>query len=182
MANQTLTHWKKLENPDYIGSYAFQPGETKTLTIARVVREMIHGVDGKTEECTVVYFSEPEKPLILNVTNAKAISKIAGSPYIEKWAGVRVYLHVEKVKAFGEVVDAVRVKKTAPPQATPTKPAEPIPPCVDCGCVIAAVGDFTSERIFAGSMKRYGVALCMDCAKKRGEVNKDDVAANAADE
>ena len=80
-----LTHWKKLENPDYIGSYAFQPGESKVVTIKSVRREMVSGADGKREECTVVHFAEAEKPLILNATNGKAIAKVAKTPYIEQW-------------------------------------------------------------------------------------------------
>ena len=55
-----LTHWKKLDNPDYIGAYAFQPGEKKTVTIDRIRREMVNGPDGKREECTVVHFREKE--------------------------------------------------------------------------------------------------------------------------
>ena len=45
-----LTHWKKLDNPDYIGAYAFQPGEEKTLTIKNVRREVVVGAEGKKEE------------------------------------------------------------------------------------------------------------------------------------
>ena len=92
-----LTHWKKLENPEYIGAYAFQPGEEKTLTIKNVRREVVVGAEGKKEECTVVHFCENEKPLILNATNGKAIQKIAGSGYIEQWEGVRITLKVEAV-------------------------------------------------------------------------------------
>ena len=36
------THWKKLTNPNYLGSYAFQPGEEKTVTIKEVKRELVH--------------------------------------------------------------------------------------------------------------------------------------------
>ena len=72
----TYTHWKKLENPDYIGAYAFQPNEEKVVTIKTVKREMITGADGKREECTVVHFVENEKPLILNATNGKKNANI----------------------------------------------------------------------------------------------------------
>ena len=40
------THWKKLNNPDYLGSYAFQPGEEKTVTIKEVKREMVFNPSG----------------------------------------------------------------------------------------------------------------------------------------
>lgn len=159
----TLTHWKKLENPDYIGAYAFQPGERKALTILKATREMIHGIDGKKEECTLVYWKENEKPLILNATNGKMISKVAGTPFIEEWPGKRVTLRVEKVKAFGEVVDAVRVDKEAPKAAMP----EQLPPCEDCGGIIVDAMGFKAAKIAQAGHIRYGIPLCMDCAEKR---------------
>lgn len=71
------THWKKLTNPDYLGSYAFQPGEEKTVTIKEVKRELVFNpsASGK-EECTVAYFVEDIKPMILNTTNCKTIAKV----------------------------------------------------------------------------------------------------------
>lgn len=162
--DKPLTHWKKLENPDYIGSYAFQPNEKKTLTISHVRREMVCGADGKKEECTVVSFTENEKPLILNATNGKMISKIAGSPYIEKWAGTRIVLGVEKVKAFGEIVEAVRVKDITPPQ--PQRATESIPPCADCGKPIEGAGKATAKAIASASQKKFGAALCIECAQR----------------
>lgn len=170
MNNQKLTHWKKLENPDYIGSYAFQPNEKKTVTIKSVTRQIVKGPDGKQEECTVVHFIEPEKPLILNVCNGKMITKHADTPYIEQWTGVRIVLGVEKVKAFGEIVEAVRVLKDKPEQAA--KAPVVIPPCADCGGAIEAAAGITADRIYARAMKRYEVPLCMACAMKRGEANK----------
>jgi hypothetical protein len=115
MSNEIKTHLKKLHNPDYLGAYAFQPNEKKTLTISIVRNELVTGPDGKKEECTVCHFKENGvKPLILNVTNSKTISKIHGTPYIEDWVGKRIELFVAQVKAFGEVVDAVRVSPVAP--------------------------------------------------------------------
>ena len=31
-----MLHWKKLTNPNYLGSYAFEPGEEKPLTIREI--------------------------------------------------------------------------------------------------------------------------------------------------
>ena len=44
------THWKKLTNPDYLGAYAFEPGEEKIGTIAAVREEGVVGMDGRTLE------------------------------------------------------------------------------------------------------------------------------------
>jgi hypothetical protein len=60
--------------------------------------------------------------MILNKTNQKTMEKLFASPYIEDWAGKKMILYVAKVKAFGDTVDALRVKTTAPklPELTPT--------------------------------------------------------------
>lgn len=108
------THWKKFHNPDYLGAYAFEPNERKVLTIASAKQETVIGASARKEECLVVHFQENEKPLIANVTNSKAISKVAGSSYIEDWTGVKIELFITQVSAFGETVDAVRVKQTPP--------------------------------------------------------------------
>jgi uncharacterized C2H2 Zn-finger protein len=157
---EQLTHWKKLTNPDYLGSYAFQPGEEKTLTVREVKRETVTGPDGKKEDCSVLYWEEPEKPLVLNVTNAKTITRLAESPYIEKWEGLRVLLGVETVSAFGERVEAVRVKKRKPEQTLG---------CSECGQVITASGKFTAAQITQATTAKYGRPLCTDCARAEKE-------------
>ena len=154
---QTKTHWKALQNPDYIGAYAFQPGEEKTVTISTVQRETVTGPDGRAEECTVVHFVGDTKPLILNATNSKMIQKVLQTPYIEEWAGRSIVLGVETVSAFGERVEAVRVKRK---QAQVVNAA-----CADCGQIISASGKFTAQQIVGASRNQYGRTLCMDCAK-----------------
>ena len=109
-----LTHWKKLENPDYIGAYSIEQGKDLIVTIEKVVREMVTGTGGKKEECSVAYL-KGQKPFILNRTNQKTISKVAGTPYIEQWAGKQIILYVAHIKAFGEDnVECLRVRPTAP--------------------------------------------------------------------
>ena len=61
------THWKKLVNPDYLGVYSLPNGQDITLTVKKVVREMVKS-DRGSEECTVAHFFENQKPMILNRT------------------------------------------------------------------------------------------------------------------
>lgn len=154
------THWKKLNNPEYIGAYAFQPGEEIMATISTVGREAVIGPDGRKEECTVVRFREDIKPLILNVTNAKMIQRVLKTPYVEEWAGRAIVMGVETVSAFGERVEAVRVKKK-----TPASPVATL--CADCSQPVKNTDKFTSLQIIQAGMSRYGKAVCMDCADKR---------------
>jgi hypothetical protein len=120
------THWKKWTNPDYIGTYILSPGEEKTVKIKKVIREMVTGMNGKKEECTVAHL-ENEKPFILNRTNCKIIAKLYNSPYIEDWPGKLITIYAAKVNAFGEEVDGLRIRQNLPtpfklPDLTPTHP------------------------------------------------------------
>jgi hypothetical protein len=116
-----MTHWKQLFNPNYIGAYDFAPDEERTLIITKVASELVQSPDGEKESCIVAHFKEG-KPMILNKTNCKIISKLYGTPMIEDWTGKRITLVVRKVKAFGEVTDALRIKEQRPelPELYPT--------------------------------------------------------------
>lgn len=110
---ETKTHWKKLTDPNYLGAYDFQPNEKRVVTIKNVVQDTIKGHDGKDEECIIAHF-ESSKPMILNVTNCKAIAKAHGTNYIEEWEGLKITLFVMMVSAFGSNVEALRIEQTAP--------------------------------------------------------------------
>ena len=105
------THFKKLRNPHYIGSYELMVGDKPielNVTIESATKEMVQNGDRK-EEAMVIYL-KGHKPMIVNLTNAKAIAKALNSPYTEDWVGKEITLYVAKIKAFGEIVDALRVK------------------------------------------------------------------------
>lgn len=107
-----VTHWKKLTNPNYIGAHDLQPGQEVKITIKSVSKEPVKGADGKEEMCVVAQLqgTATGKPMILNKTNMKIIAKVLDTPYIEEWSGKSVIIYGAKVKAFGEVVEALRVK------------------------------------------------------------------------
>lgn len=154
------THWKIYQNPDYLGAYAFQPGEEKTVTIKEVKREVITNQQGK-EECTVAYFEEAVKPLILNTTNCKTISKVWGTPYVEDWTGRKIILKVKKVSAFGDMVDAVRVANE--------RPMDEVIICESCGKPIQAAQGRTAAAVAAATRAKYNKTICLECAKKEKE-------------
>lgn len=112
------THYKKLRNPNYIGSYELMTGSSPielVVTIDKAIKEQVQNGD-KKEEAMVVYLKS-HKPMIVNSTNAKAIASATGSPYVEDWSGKNITLYVAKIRAFGENVDALRVRKEAPVSA-----------------------------------------------------------------
>ena len=165
------THWKKVvSDPNFIGEGDFQEGEEKVLTIDRVnAAETVQTAEGKSKKA-VVHWQEPgNKPMILNVARSKNIEKVAGSGYFEDWPGVQVQLYIEHgIKAFGEVVSAVRVR----PHKPRVQQQVPIPPCTDCGQPIQAALGKTTEFMVTYTTKNYGVPLCAGCAQKRKDAAK----------
>lgn len=160
------THWKKIvSDPNYIGEADFAEGEEKVLTIAHVnASETVTTAEGKSQKA-VLHWKEPNnKPMILNVARSKAIEKVTGSPYFEDWVGQQVQLYIQKgIKAFGDVVNAVRVRPYKPRIQT----AAPIPPCTDCKGEIKPAMGKDARWMVAYTTKHYGVPLCADCAQKR---------------
>jgi hypothetical protein len=106
---ENLTHWKKLTNPNYIGSEILQPNQELKLTIEKVQKEQVKTAEG-SQECIVAYFKGGQKGMIINKTNAKIITKVVDTPYIEQWSGKSIIIYAAKVRAFGEMVEALRVK------------------------------------------------------------------------
>lgn len=158
------TPWKKIvSDPDYLGEADFNEGEEKVVTIDRVVSGVKIKTAEGTSEKAVVYFRERVKPMILNVARSKAITKVAGSKFVEDWQGVAIALYIDdNVKAFGDVVSAVRVRPKKPVVRTAVK-------CADCGGDIQGAMGKGADYIAAYTQKKFGECLCFDCAQKRSE-------------
>jgi hypothetical protein len=112
-----MTHWKQNFDYKFTGAYELQPGEMKTLTIIKTGHAEVMNQQGKKETCFVAYFDGAnQKPMVLNKTNCKTIGKLYGD-MIENWIGKQITIKSEKVKAFGEVVDALRIVPIVPQKA-----------------------------------------------------------------
>lgn len=160
------THWKAVvSDPNYIGEADFAPGEEKVATIRQVnQKETVTTAEGKSQKAVLHFQENGLKPMILNVARSKAIEKVAGSPYFEDWLGVKIQLYIEHgIRAFGDIVNAVRVRPFKPR----VQSSGPTPPCADCGREIVAALGKTPAYLAAYTTKKFGVALCADCAAKR---------------
>jgi hypothetical protein len=106
------THFTKIKNPNYLGSWDLMKSDgtfqNVILTIKEAKSEEITDHRGQKESAALLYF-EGYKPMILNLTNIKAVAKSVGSPFIEDWEGKKIEITVKKVKAFGDMHDALRV-------------------------------------------------------------------------
>ena len=163
---ENLTHWKKLMNPEYLGGYALMPGQEIVATIKSVGNEEVTNPDGKKEICSVIHFFEDIKPMILNATNNKTIAKLFKTPYVEQWAGRKIQIYTEKVKAFGEWWDALRVR--------PFLPVDKNLVCADCGRAIEAFGNTSAEVVAKHTLNSYGRMLCSACATKAAEAKQNE--------
>jgi hypothetical protein len=106
------THYKQLINLDYLGSYSLD-GKDLTVKIIKVVQEPVTGTGGKKELCMIAKL-EGQKDFILNRTNAKMITKLYGSPYIEDWEGKSITLYSSTTSVGGETVECLRIRPTLP--------------------------------------------------------------------
>ena len=155
------THYRKLMNPEYLGAYSLEDGKDIVLTIDYIKVETVTGTDGKKEDLPVCHWKEPEKSMILNATNMKMIAKVLNSNFVEDWSGKKVQIGTEKVRAFGDVVDALRIRRYAPKQ-TATAHTELV--CADCGKPITDAYGMSAAQVADSTSKKYGRPLCADCA------------------
>lgn len=166
--SETKTHFKKLFNPDYLGAYALDPGKDLILTIKQVKVEKITNCDGRKEDAPVMRFEERGiKPMILNSTNSKTIKKIYETPYLEDWVGRKIQIFVEQIRAFGEDMEALRIRPFIPKveENISTK-------CADCKADIEGLGNSSPEKIARYTYEKYGKQLCASCASDMNEKNK----------
>lgn len=152
------------KNPNYMGNWDLDelPNREAVLTIEKIKDEEVV-TNGKTEVCTACYWTDKTfKPMILNVTNKKTLCKLYKTKDTEKLKGKSVIIGTERVKAFGDIYDALRIRPKIP-QVRSTA----LPKCEQCGKDIRAAGNMTPEQTAAYTKKKYGNALCAECATAR---------------
>ncbi len=86
--------------------------EELTLTISKVDLVELEDKKGETQQKPVIYFSDQKKGLIVNKTNWKIIAEVTGEEESDNWVGKKITLFTLDVDAFGDIVAAIRVKKT----------------------------------------------------------------------
>tara|TARA_R110002051_G_scaffold315679_1_gene394354 strand:- start:101 stop:613 length:513 start_codon:yes stop_codon:yes gene_type:complete len=113
------THYRKVFKSDHLSSYDLEDfieeGRALDFTISHVNQETQVRVAGKKIDANIAYFSDGIKPLVLNATNSKIVSKLAGSNFVQDWNNIPVELYIKKGISFGkETVQGVRIKETSP--------------------------------------------------------------------
>jgi hypothetical protein len=89
-------------------------GQDAVVTISKVSLEELRMEDNSKERKCVIEFQGKKKKLVLNKTNMKMIGKVLKSFETDDWVGKQVALYPTTCKAFGEIVDCIRVRPNAP--------------------------------------------------------------------
>jgi hypothetical protein len=92
-------------------------GVDVVVTIENVTKGAVESTSGKASKaiCKVAEF---EKPIVLNVTNCKRISKLYGRT-VEQWIGKQVTLYTCEAEVNGDVMPCIRVRPEAPATTKP---------------------------------------------------------------
>lgn len=149
------------KNPNYLGSWDLeeQPNRELILTIDHIVDEEVV-TNGKSEVCTVCHWTDKAyKPMIWNITNKKTVARLYKTKDTEKLKGKAVVIGIDKVKAFGGVHDALRIRGRIPQIK-----AAIFPKCENCKKDITPQGSMTAEKVAEYTKSKYGRCLCGACA------------------
>ena len=165
MSERLTGDFRKYMNKNYLCSWDVPEGDDLILTVDHCERNEVQNERG-SEKKLVMYFKETGyKPMILNTVNSEAISEAYGSKRVEDWEGKKIAITTEKVKAFGSMKDALRIR--------PYKPKVTEAFCEECGSEIERHGDYSVNKIVMMTEARYGKKLCWNCAKRAKEAGDE---------
>ena len=152
------------DEPKYLGSWDLYelPNQKIQVTIKAIREEFVEDTKGQKKKKAVMYFVEAVKPMILNIENKKRLSKLFFTRDSDAFIGKRIEIGYEKVKAFGDIHDALRVV----PRLLPQSKTYTAPKCESCGGEIQPRGNNSAEQIAAYTKKKYVQALCSTCATR----------------
>lgn len=122
------THYRKAFKSSHLGVADLEDlqesGSDLIFNITEVKQQPGVTVAGRKGNYNIAYFAEEIKPLVLNVTNSKALKAlVGGSPFVEDWKSIKVQLYIDSSVRFkGDTVSGVRLKAapTPPPKAVVT--------------------------------------------------------------
>lgn len=156
-------------HPDYMGAIDLTdcPNGEVTLTIASITEKKVaNGRGESTNESVCAWQEKGWMPMILNVTNKKVLVKLYKTKDTAKLVGKRVTIYAEHGRWFGKEGDALRIKPLVPTAPKQNAPAQSAPKCAECGNPIQGANGMSAEQVAAYTAKKYGKALCAECATK----------------
>ena len=161
---------------EYMGADDIVDGTEPIVTIRNIYRGKVTLSRGKEVKNVLTFVEEsvpgiPEvRPMIVNSTNRQTLKKLFKQVTASALEGKQIQLYIEhnvRNPSNGEMTDGIRIrdKKPAAAAGAAAKPSA-VQKCTECGKEIVSVGGFSVEQIVAGSKKKYGRVLCVDCGVK----------------
>jgi len=97
------------------------------LVTVKCIEEVNVAKEGAEPEYRwAIYFTEEDKPLILNSTNGQIIAKITGQDEMNDWIGCRIVLYYDPTVSFGgKLVGGIRVRAPRGKAANPAPQPKP---------------------------------------------------------
>jgi ribosomal protein L37AE/L43A len=160
-----LESWEKVLDPNFISSELIgDKGAEKVVTIKDI--DFAECYDEKTKQKVQkqsVFFEEC-RPFVLNKTNSKKLKKLfsPNSDNPRDAIGHKVVLKVERIKAFGKEVDAIRIQEYSEEK------------CPVCGKAILPYAGKSVAQIKEISQRNLGEIMCGECMKNKAKENKKD--------
>jgi hypothetical protein len=113
---ENKTHYRKAFNSPYLSSADIVEPTQLVISCVRLEKDRTKKTK---DDFNTAYFTAKElrpgeilKPMILNATNSKMLTKLTGSPWIEDWQNVPVTVYVDPSVKFGrETVEGLRIVK-----------------------------------------------------------------------
>lgn len=154
------------DEPKFLGSWDLYelPGQKMQVTIKAIREEFVENTKGQKEKKAVMHFVEDVKPMILNIENKKRLAKLFSTKNNDDLAGKRIEIGYERVKAFGDIHDALRIVPRQIQQANP-KPVA-LCKCESCGGDIHPTKSMTAEEVRNYTKAKLGKSMCSACANK----------------
>jgi hypothetical protein len=160
-----IESWEKIIDPNFISAELIgEAGAEKVVTIKDI--DFAECYDEKTKQKVQkqsVFFEET-KPLVLNKTNSKKLKKLfsPNSDDPREAIGHKVVLKVERIKAFGKEVDAIRIQEYSEEK------------CPICGKAILPYAGKSVAQIKEISQRNLGEIMCGECMKNKAKEKKKD--------
>ena len=173
---ENKTHWKKLTNTNYLGSWDIPDNENILATIKNVEQSEIFNQQKQAKElCTTLKFVEKNiLDMVCNKTNLKTLELIFKSPFVEDWQNKKINIGKEKIRAFGKLEEALRIKKELPNKKLIISENNIFNSlkCEECVNQILTIGSFSAKYIADTNKEKYGKKICGECSKKRSVNNE----------
>ena len=166
MSEKLTGDFRKYMDKSFLGSWDVPDGSDLVLTIDHVARDDVQNERGSEKKLTIHFREKDYKPMIVNTTNAKAISTAYKSTKVEDWENKKIGIYKATISAFGQTTECLRVRDY-PPKTDELY-------CEECGELITDHGKYKAKVIANNTLSKFGKYLCWNCAEQmRAEAEQE---------